>query len=59
MQPLDIHGGVVASGRFPLGVSCTADIHHVNESVGVTQVVQEFVTEASPLMSARDQSCHV
>lgn len=55
-QPLDVDGGVVAAGRFAFGVGCAGDVDDVDECVGVSEIIEEFVTQALSFVCARDEA---
>ncbi len=58
-QPRDVHAGVVPAGVLPLSVRRTRHVHHVDQRVGVPQVVQELVAQPLALVRAGDEPGHV
>jgi len=58
-QPLDVDTGIVASCCLALGIGCSTDINDVDESVGVSQIIQEAVSETLAHMRSRHQTSYV
>jgi hypothetical protein len=58
-QPRDVDAGVVAARVLALGVSRARHIHHVDQRVGVPQVVEELVAQPLALVCARHEPGHV
>ena len=36
-----------------------ANIHHMDQSIGMTQIIQELIPQASSLMCPRDKTCNI
>lgn len=58
-QPLNVDTGIITSCSFAFCIGCSADIDDVNESIGMSQIVQEAVSETLALMRTRHQTSYV
>jgi hypothetical protein len=58
-EPDDVLGWVVAAGGFTFGVGGAADVDDVDQGIGVSEIVEEAVSQAFALMGAGNETCYV
>lgn len=58
-QPFNIHRRIVSPSRLSLGVGRSAHIHHVNQRIRMSQIIQELVSQPPALVGSRDQTCNI
>lgn len=58
-KPLNIHGRIVPSSSLSLGISSPTHIHHMDQGISMSQVIQELVSQPPSLMRSWYKSCHV
>ena len=56
---LSCHINTLSRALLTFCICSPADVHHMDQGIGMTQVIQELIPQASSLMRPRDKTCNI